>query len=235
MSSTPEGAETPPTLSEADVVEYLKGHPEFLVRHESLLARMTIPHERGKAVSLVERQLSVLRDENQQLQRQLNNLIEIAKRNQELNQRIQTLVTRLVGAETFEQCLETLYQGLAEEFHNDAVSLRLFGGPPIAGFGERPEFVEYDAQVFNLFEEVLDRGRPLCGRPGQARAEYLFPERKVESAVLIPVGLPKPCGILALGSADVARYSPSMGTELLEYLGNILSELIKIWRQRQPG
>ena len=46
------------------VAAYLRAHKDFFVEHEALLADITIPHETGKAVSLVERQVVVLRERN---------------------------------------------------------------------------------------------------------------------------------------------------------------------------
>ena len=41
-------------------------HPDFFERHASVLARLRLPHQRGSAaVSLVERQVLVLREKHQ--------------------------------------------------------------------------------------------------------------------------------------------------------------------------
>jgi uncharacterized protein YigA (DUF484 family) len=222
----------PEDLSEQAVADYLRGHLDFFTRHEDLLARLSLPHTRGKTVSLVERQVTVLRDENQQLQRQLDNLIAMAKRNEELNQRIQNLITTLLGAADFPAFLDTLYRLLREDFHNDAVGLRLFGVESLAGHEELPEFAEYDAEVFALFEDILKSPLPVCGRLQAEQLAYFFAGQKIGSAVLIPIGSPEAYGILALGCQDVARYAPSMATDFLAYLGKLLGQMLAVWQKR---
>jgi uncharacterized protein len=217
-------------LSEQTVAEYLRRHPEFFMRNESLLTKVRIPHRSGSAVSLIERQLSVMRDENQQLQRQLENLIAAAKRNEILLQQIQRTVNALLSTENIEDFFEILYEQIALNFHTDAVTVRLFSG--IDRVSHRPEFEDYDAQVFSLFERVLESNHPMCGRLSNAQATYLFPDYQIGSAVLIPLGIPEPHGILALGSADVARFFNGMSTDLLAYLGDQVSRILTLWQKR---
>ncbi|ALG68180.1 DUF484 family protein [Beggiatoa leptomitoformis] len=211
------------------IVEYLKRHPKFFSRHENLLAVLEIPHQqKGSAVSLVERQLMVLREENQQLQRKLDNLIAIAKQNELLNQRIQRLISVLAAAASADEFFNMLYSTLHKEFGTDAVVVKLFDmpNPVLAG---RQEFVEYDAQVFTLFETLLGTNHPSCGRLSHAQTDYLFPQSRIASAVLIPLGVPKANGILAMGSNEVSRFHAGMGTDLLKYMGDLISHLLKPW------
>lgn len=215
-------------LPEQTVVEYLRRHPEFFTNHEALLAKMAIPHARGSAISLVERQLAVLRDENQQLQRKLETLIAIAQKNEELNKRIQHLIVALSGALSAEEFFNILYDTLQTQFNTDAVTIRLFELPSTSLAG-RSEFVEYDAQVYGLFENLLSTNTPVCGRISAEQRDYLFPEHNVVSAVLIPLGVPKPQGILSLGSEDISRFHAGMGTDLLKYMGELVSQLLKVW------
>ena len=114
-------------LSEEVVAYYLQQHPEFFAHHESLLATMKIPHHiSGSAISLIERQLAVLREENQQLQRQLDKLVKIAQENEQLNRRIQHLITALASATGVDEFFDILYTTLENEFNTHAVAVRWF-------------------------------------------------------------------------------------------------------------
>jgi len=196
-----------------------------------VLASMEISSSRGATTSLIERRLSVLRDENQQLQRKLENLITIAQQNEVVNQRIQRLVIILVGATGPDEFFNSLYDTLQNEFDTDTVTIRLFEHPTLSLAG-RHEFVEYDAQVFTLFKSLLESSQPVCGRLPNGQAHYLFPNEQIASAVLIPLGTPKPMGILAMGSKDVARFHTAMATDLLKYMGQLISQLIQSWLRR---
>lgn len=218
-------------LPEKSIVDYLRRHPEFFINNSDLLAQVMIPHQRGSAVSLVEKQLTVLREENQQLQRKLENLIVFAKQNEQLNKRIQRLIVSLSGVNSIDEFFNTLYDALRSEFNTDAVVVKMFevASPALIG---RPEYVEYDAQVFTLFETLLSTNRPECGRLSSAQIEYLFADNQITSAVIIPLGIPKPQGVLAMGSREVSRFHAGMGTDLLKYMGELISQLLKLWARQ---
>jgi len=216
-------------ISEQTVVEYLKQFPDFLRQHDELLAVMEIPSDSSKAVSLVERKLEVLREENQQLQAKWEGLVAIAEQNAQLNQRIQHLVATLTNVEGIEEFFQTLYSTLCNEFNTDTVVIRWFELPhsPIAV--SRQEFVEYDAQVFTLFDSVLESHEPLCGQLSTEQLEFLFPDSQIASAVLIPLGSPKAQGLLVMGSHDAERFHADMGTDFLQFMGELVSHLLKLW------
>jgi uncharacterized protein YigA (DUF484 family) len=117
---------------------------------------------------------------------------------------------------------------LQQEFDTDAVVVRLFLVPPPFLTG-RPEFVEYDVHTFALFEQVLEKQETQCGRLTKAQAEYLVPQGNMMSAVLMPLGSPKPHGLLAIGSQEVSRFHAGMSTDLLRYMGELVSHLLNLW------
>ncbi|MDM8559891.1 DUF484 family protein [Candidatus Parabeggiatoa sp. HSG14] len=237
MRKTQENQQQTQELPEKAVVEYLKQHPDFFIHHEDLLTKMEITHASDMAISLVEQKRVVLdqenrrlQEKNQQLQRNLDDLIAIAQQNEELNQRIRHLVVALTEVDNMDEFFHILYSTLCNEFNTDAVVVRYFEVSTFAE--ERQEFVEYDAQIFTLFENVLENQLPICGQLSTAQIEYLFPNSKIASAVLIPLGTPKqPRGLLAMGSHDASRFHVNMSTDLLQYLAELLSNLLKRWVQ----
>ena len=60
-------------LTAQDVATYLKANPEFFIEQEDLLADLSLPHESGKAISLLERQVTILRDRGMDARHKLNN------------------------------------------------------------------------------------------------------------------------------------------------------------------
>lgn len=235
MKIEPKDLQQKKGLPEEAVVEYLQQHHDFFIHHEDLLATMKFSHLSGKAESLVELKRVLLHKENQQLlrdrqqlQEQMKEFIAIAQKNTQLNQRIQSLVITLSGVTGVDEFFQSLYSSLCNEFNTDTVVLRWFELPS-PSIAKRMEFVEYDAQVFTLFEELLESNQPRCGQIPTEQIEYLFPNSKIASAVLIPLGIPKPQGLLAMGSQDAARFSADMGVHFLKYLGVLVSYLLKMW------
>jgi len=71
-------------ISDDDVIKHLTGNPEFFVNNQNVLARLRVPHASGNAVSLIERQVSVLRGRCTHLENSLRDLIAVARENENL-------------------------------------------------------------------------------------------------------------------------------------------------------
>ncbi len=215
-------------LSEESVVKYLLKTPTFFANKNTLLASMKISHANDKLVLLQEQQMAELRTENQKLQRQLEYLIGLADENNQLNQRVKRLVVALTHVSGMDEFFHALYSTLCNEFNTDTVVMRCFQSPTL--IGTRQEFVEYDAQIFTLFENLLNSDQPISGQKvSTEQIEYLFPNSKIASVVLIPLGTPEQQGLLAMGSHDVSRFKTDMNTDLLKYLAEIVSNLLNVW------
>ena len=63
------------TPEAATVAAYLQAHPDFFSQREELLLSLRIPHQRGDTISLVERQLELLRGRNIEMRHRLRSLI----------------------------------------------------------------------------------------------------------------------------------------------------------------
>ena len=86
------------TIREDQVVGYLRRNPDFFARHDDLLAEISLPHDSGSAISLLERQVNILRARGTEARQKLNNLLENARYNDQLFDTIQNLVLALLGA-----------------------------------------------------------------------------------------------------------------------------------------
>ena len=61
---------------EESIAGYLQRNPEFFERHQAVLARLKLPHSRGgSTISLVERQIEVLREKLAGLENKLSELV----------------------------------------------------------------------------------------------------------------------------------------------------------------
>ena len=85
--------------SPQDVKTFLEEHPDFLVEHPDLLETLQVPHGLdGPAVSLVERQVQVLRDRQVESRQRLAELVRNARDNETLVGRVHALALRLLHA-----------------------------------------------------------------------------------------------------------------------------------------
>src|SRR6202790_3730799 len=105
-------------LTDASVADYLQTYPDFFERNSPLLAKLRLPHLRdvGATVSLVERQVEVLRERNQSLERKLKELVDVARATDALADRIHRLSQRLIRAHTLLETINAVEASLREDF-----------------------------------------------------------------------------------------------------------------------
>ena len=228
MTSSQQTQSSALPLEEKSVADYLRDNPDFFQNNTSLLAALQIPHAVGPAVSLVEHQVKVLRDQNSQLKRKLMDLVHIARDNNRLNERMHQLTLGLINASSLEALLDTLRENLLVEFKADTVTLRLAGLPEARARECAVDIFDPDSKELNHFEVFLKSSRPQCGRFKQEQLQYLFGDQAqaIESVALIPLGPKISLGLLAIGSREASRFHPGMGTLFLTHLGELTGLLL---------
>lgn len=216
---------------EKQVVKFLRDNPDFFERHRDLLADMTLPHDNGGAISLIEKQVSILREQKDLHKKRLQQLISNAQINERLSQHINALILSLLDTQDLEQVLEIVQTRLSKDFEADAVVVRLFntGHPSLS---HRREIIDWSEPVMGAFEKVIKERRPVCGRLKHGQLESLFNDDagQIRSAALIPLvenENSKTCyGLLAIGSQNRDRFQADMGTMFLSHIGKILSRVL---------
>ena len=218
------------TINDNSVAEYLQTYPDFFERNSSLLAKLRLPHVRdaGATVSLVERQVEVLRERNQALERKLKELVDVARANDALADRIHRLSQRLIRAHALPEAIDAVETSLREDFEarNSVLVLFLDAARPLEVPPSR--FLRTanlaDAEI-KTFESLLQSGKPRCGQIRDAQRDYLFGKESVEigSVALTPLGPKGALGILAIGASDAERFHPGMSTEFLLRIGELVT------------
>jgi uncharacterized protein YigA (DUF484 family) len=112
-------------LTDEAVLRFLTTNPEFFVKNQDVLPRLRIPHESGKAVSLIEKQVSVLRSKCGTLENSLRDLISVARENENLHQRLHVLLQDIVSAPSLEDIVALTRNSLRENFNADEVHILL--------------------------------------------------------------------------------------------------------------
>jgi uncharacterized protein YigA (DUF484 family) len=215
-------------LEEKTVADYLRDNPEFFQNNASLLASLQIPHAISPAVSLVEYQVKVLRDQNSQLKRKLMDLVQVARDNNRLNERMHQLTLGLIKVSSLEALLDTLRENLLGEFKADTVIMRLAGMTEAQTRECGVDYYDPAAAELQHFEAFLKTSRPQCGRFKREQMQYLFGDQSqaIESAALIPLGHHCKVGMMAIGSQEASRFHPGMGTLFLTHLGELMELLL---------
>jgi len=232
MNKQPIRGVEPGSVAEEQIAEHLIAHPEFFERHPGVLARLQLPHQRGSAaISLVERQVLVLREKHSALEQQLRELIENGRSNDSIADRMHRLTRRLLRAREFNAVITALETSLREDFGASRWVI-LITDPSLASLGTAQSahlrVVPRGSPELKIFETFFESARPRSGQIRDTQRDYLFGAdgSQVGSTVLIPLGERAGLGLLAIASNDTERYLPTMSTDFLVRIGEIVSEAI---------
>jgi uncharacterized protein len=217
-------------LNDSSVGDYLQTHSDFFERNSQLLTKLRLPHLRdmGATVSLVERQIEVLRERNQALERKLKELVDVARANDALADRIHRLSQRLIRAHTLLESINAVETSLREDFDAMHSVLVLFLEEARKLEPEAVRFLRIANPAdddIKTFESLLTSGKPRCGQVRDGQRDYLFGKDSIAigSVALTPLGQKGSLGILGIGASDTERFHPGMSTEFLSRIGELVT------------
>lgn len=225
-----EYADEEPT--EEAICGYLAAHPDFFERNPKLLSKLRIPHETGGTISLVERQVSMLRQKEVRLERQLRELIQVARDNDALAAKIHQLSIHLLAADSLNATVSAVEEAVRSGFGADQAVLVLFGNPDSFDDIDAGRFfraIQRDDDALRPFATFLKGSSPRCGRVRDAQRRFLFRSdaEDIGSVALVPLGSEASIGFLAIGSVDANRFHPGMSIDFLARVGDLISGALK--------
>lgn len=227
MTMTDADAVGAASVDEDAVVEFLRQHPEFLARHPATLAEQRIPHQPGSgAVSLIERQVTLLRERNQRLETRLGELLQTARDNERVGARLLALGRGLLEADSLDAVVALVRETLLSEFAADEVVIRLIDTEDGHHAARDPQrFARPGDPAISAFDDFVRRGEPVCGEVTRQQEHALYGERaeQVASSALVPLRSGRALGLIGLGSREAGHFHAAMGTLFLAQLGELVS------------
>lgn len=211
-------------LDSEQVAAYLRRHPEFFVDHEELITELRIPHQPGEAVSLVERQVKLLRERNIEMRHRLSQLMDVARDNDRLFDKTRRLVLALLDANSLDEVVSAVEDSLRHEFQVPFVSLILFSenGLPVGRCVS-------SAEAHQAIGGLLAGGKTVCGVLRPNELSFLFGDddaAQIGSAAVVSLTHQGLHGVLAIGSSDPQHYKSSLGTLFLAYLAEVIARVL---------
>ncbi|MEE4145625.1 MAG: DUF484 family protein [Halieaceae bacterium] len=216
-------------LSDDAVREFLKENGDFLQRNPDLLDHLHVSHASGSAVSLVEKQVSVLRERNVDIRHRLKTLTTNARDNDKLFEQTRALVIKLLEADTVPGLYNAFTDAMEHGFDVEFASMILFGDDP-AWQGCRTDSLE---SARSHIGALLSGRKAVCGVLRKEEFDYLFKPRgginqfhQGGSAAIMPLADGTQLGLIAVGSKDPDRYTSTTGTLFLAHIAEVILRLL---------
>ena len=218
------------TEFEHEMVRYLRDHPAFFEEHQDVLAGMVLTHESGPAVSLIERQVQILREQKEEQKRKLQSLISTAHNNEKLNNNVNALILELLDADSLSDVIKVIEQRIRADFEADAIVVKLLASGNEV-LKEHEKLTAWQQPALVIGEKVMTARQPVCGSFNTEQMQALFDDADIQSAGIVPLAKDKNSkncyGIIAIGSYDPQRFRADMGTLFLSLLGQVLTRILK--------
>jgi uncharacterized protein YigA (DUF484 family) len=222
----PQNNDNTDVLSADQVAAYLRKHPDFFINRDSLLAEITLPHESGHAISLLERQVKILRERSIESRHTLNQLLETAKYNDQLFNVTRALILALLMEDEVAQIASATEANLCTQPGIDACSVILFQAEHLKNVEhtrlESAEFLQEN------FPTLLRDRRTLCRAVSKDTAAFLFAHQSasIRSVALCPIGRERMLGVLAIGNKSQDYFNDELDTLFLDFIGEVLESIL---------
>ncbi len=215
-------------MTSQEFSDFLQANPAFLgqylSQHPQQLANLYVPHATGgKTVSLVERQVEILRDKVKQMERGIAEMVRNAQENDAIAGKLYDFTRALLLNADTEKLPSMVEEQLRGLYAVPQTALRIWDVADAYQGLHSAQPVEVDViQLANSMQA------PYCGPNSDFRAVSWLDGggENTHSVALIPlrVGLnPDAFGLLVLGSPDEHRFTASMGTTFLARIGEVAS------------
>jgi len=208
------------------VAEWLRATPGFFERYAQLLneIRLKHPHE-DRTISLQERQMTLLRTQNQELNRRLSEMLHFGSRNDKTQQSLVAWLLRLMRANAKSDVESAVTAGLAEVFEVESAQIL---SPNAA------------------FSSWIDT--PLCGSAKELAAASvdllatqvsIDPEWQSMVAIGLPLGkstgVAQSPAVLLLASKDETRFTADMGAFYLRQIAELTAAALDRTQAYEPS
>lgn len=217
------------------LIALLKQHSDILLRHPDILTELQIPHESGAAISLIERQIELLREKIKTVESRMRELMDIARDNERLAESRHRIAVNLLGAHDKHDVISIVLDELGNELKAEYAVIKLISDDA-QQLKQRPElFVAANTRELNVFSTMLKHKNPVCGRSSKEQKAFLFGKdaAQVESAAIIPLVAGADLGLLGLGSQDPQRFHSTKGLDFLRHIGELISAALAVHLEKK--
>jgi uncharacterized protein YigA (DUF484 family) len=221
-------------VTELQLISMLRENADILLRHPELLAVLEVPHQSGKAVSLIERQVTVLRKKMKTQDNRLRDLMDVARDNERLAKSRHSLALNLLAAHDLDDVTSIVLDVMSNELAADHAVIKLFSDDKEQIERSNGRFVDRKDDALTAFKTMLAQKNTICGKASAEQKTFLFGEiaDSIASVAVIPLVAGANLGLIGLGANNAERFKPSMGTDFLTQVGELISASLAVHLER---
>ncbi len=174
--------------------------------------------------TVISRRLSTLEDNNSDLQKQMDLLLEVAERNEGKFLWLKKFILDLIETEDLGQLDRVLHESFIESTNVDHAILYLLHHE-LQGKYQHLRSVQNNTVSY---PGLFTLNRTMCETCREEEYVVLF-EKSVQShpsIALVPLNFKKYQGTLAIGSTDHAKFNVDVDTLFLDFLGEVLARVV---------
>ena len=210
--------------SAKEVADYLILNPNFFKENPEVLNSIEIVHDSGAAVSLIQRQVELLRADYNSTTDKLMKLLANAKNNDDIFILTKKLILDLVDTSNIEEITYLLEERFKKDFGADKSRLIFFTESNKNIPKGRIKNPSESADKLAVF---MKPGELFCGEVKPDIAKFIFnDETCITEVALIPLTSTSLKGMIALCSAQQGKYTENKDTLFLDFVSEVVSRLI---------
>ena len=216
--------------TDLELISLLRENPDILQRYPELLSILEVSHQSGAATSLIERQVAVLRQQNQAQENRLCELMDIARDNERLAKSRHSLAINLLAAHDLDDVICLVLDVLSDELAADHTVIKLFSDDKEFIEQSSGLFVDVSDESLKAFKTMLEHKNIVCGKSTEQQKIFLFEENadRIKSVAIIPLVAGANLGLIGLGANNAERFKISMGTDFLSQIGDLISASLAV-------
>lgn len=211
------------TITEQDIINHLKGNKDFFLRHGEILEKMTLPSSvDGNIASFNDFQNRKLANKIEKLEERNKRLITTAISNIESTAKINDLTLSLLRSENKEVMMHHFREVIQNDLDLDSAQVILKA--------------EQSASYQDICAQSFANNKTVCLRTSSDKTTCLHEGGNIcirsEALIKLANTSGEDFAILTLGSRDIQRFHEGQGTELLEFLGDVISYKLALFMQK---
>lgn len=190
---------------------------------------LELRHAAGAAVSLIERQVEILRGKSMRLENRLKALLEAARDNESRASNVHRLARTLIRSPTAAATVSALRKCLRDDFNVDEVWVGVSSSVLKRHDIEGLHSLDAKGPVAKAFSNFFRTRLVECGPLEEDKSRVLFPHAKQlpVSAAVVPLEKENDFGMLVLASHDLQRFQPRQGKLFLDMTAELVSAALR--------